>query len=91
MSQPTEEPSYKIPLNVLNTDCFKQEFQTYQCSKKAEERGPGQKVIAYSLYGKLNQRYFRGLEENLRDVEVNIYKLCNDSFKIMFRSFTPPG
>ena len=35
------------------------------CSQYATDRGPGQTVISYSCYGKLQSAYFNGIAENL--------------------------
>ena len=47
-------------------------FNETTCGKDAFQRGPGQKVIAYSYYeatrrlGNMNRKYFEGLEANIK-------------------------
>ena len=40
------------------------------CSQYATDRGPGQKVISYSFYGKLQSAYFNGIAENLALIQL---------------------
>ena len=47
-------------------------FKTYRstCGQSATDRGPGQKVISYSFYGKLKSAYFNGIFDNLALVQL---------------------
>ena len=85
LNQPKKK-MFQIPVDLLRKDCILPDQQQTQCSRSAEERGKGQKVIAYSLYGKLNMKYFKGLEENLQDLEV-IFQLENNTFKFSIQLF----
>ena len=40
------------------------------CSQYATDRGPGQKVISYSFYGKLESAYYNGIAENLALIQL---------------------
>ena len=41
-----------------------------QCGDFASSRGPGQKVISFSLYGKRKRRYLEDLKINIKDVKA---------------------
>ena len=64
----------QVTIKELDQDCYCRKVTPFAetpiqnrstCSQYATDRGPGQKVISFSFYGKLKSAYFNGIAGNL--------------------------
>ena len=75
--QPQSQPRPQVmkeTIKEFDQDCYCRKVTPFAetpiqnrstCSQYATDRGPGQKVISFSFYGKLKSAYFNGIAGNL--------------------------